>query len=108
MKAALFGEGVDFLTVLKTLDSECKNCAPLNPLKCVTHCNFWKIKNEFRKLRETIGNKPNFIRELFNALKNETRLHILHEIARGRYSLTQIQQELKRIGYTNSQETINQ
>lgn len=108
MKAALFGEGIDFLTILKTFDSECKNCAPLNPLKCVTHCNFWKIKNEFRQLRETIENKPNFIKELFNTLKNETRLHILHEIARGRHSLTQIQQELKKTGYTNSQETINQ
>jgi predicted transcriptional regulator len=41
-------------------------------------------------------------------LKNETRLHILNEIVKGRYSVDQLQQELKKAGYTHSQETINE
>ena len=41
---------------------------------------------------------PNYIKELFNVLKNETRLHILHAIANGRYSVSQLQQELKKLG----------
>ena len=51
---------------------------------------------------------PNFIKDLFNVLKNETRLHILNAIAKGRYSASQLQQELKKAGYTHSQETINE
>lgn len=108
MKTPLFGESLDFSTILKTLDSECKNCSPVNPLKCVTRCKFWKIKNEFRQLREKIDRNPNFTKKLFNALKNETRLHILHEIAVGRHSIVQIQQELKKTDYAHSQETIYQ
>jgi DNA-binding HxlR family transcriptional regulator/predicted transcriptional regulator len=52
--------------------------------------------------------KPNYIKELFNVLKNETRLHILKAIAEGRYSVNQLQQELKKKGYIHSQETINE
>jgi DNA-binding HxlR family transcriptional regulator len=91
--------------MLRTLDAECRNCAPLNPLECVTRCNVWKLKNELRKLRETMDN-PNYVKDLFNVLKNETRLHILNAIVKGRYSVSQLQQELKKAGYTHSQETI--
>jgi DNA-binding HxlR family transcriptional regulator len=52
--------------------------------------------------------KPNFIKELYNVLKNETRFHILKSIVRGRYSVSQIQQELKKTGHSHSQETINE
>jgi DNA-binding HxlR family transcriptional regulator len=54
-----------------------------------------------------MGN-PNFIKDLFNVLKNETRLHILNAIAKGSYSVYQLQQELKKAGYTHSQDTINE
>ncbi len=54
-----------------------------------------------------MGN-PNFIKNLFNVLKNETRLHILKAIVRGRYSVSQLQQELKESGHLHSQETINE
>jgi DNA-binding HxlR family transcriptional regulator len=97
----------DLLEMLRTLDSECRNCAPLTPLECVTRCNVWKLKNELRKLREAMDN-PNFIKDLFNVLKNGTRLHILNTIAKGRYSIDQLQQELKKAGYSHSQETINE
>jgi DNA-binding HxlR family transcriptional regulator len=93
--------------VLRTLDAECRNCAPLSPLQCITRCNVWKLKNELRRLRETMDN-PNFIKDLFNVLKNETRLHILNAIVKAHYSVSQLQQELKKAGYTHSQDTINE
>ncbi len=101
------GEKKDLATMLKTLNAECKNCAPSSPLECINRCQVYKLKNELRTLRETMGN-PNYIKELFNVLKNETRLHILKAIAEGRYSVSQLQQELKKTGHTHSQDTINE
>lgn len=109
MKVALPGQKIekkkDLSEMLSTLDAECRNCAPLNPLECVTRCNVWKLKNELRRLRETMGN-PNFIKDLFNVLKNATRLHILNTIVKARYSVSQLQLELKKAGYMHSQDTI--
>jgi DNA-binding HxlR family transcriptional regulator len=45
---------------------------------------------------------PNYINTLLNALKNETRLHILQTIVNGRYSVCQIQRELKITGHKHS------
>ena len=101
------GENRDLVSMLKTLDAECRNCAPTSPLECITRCQVYKLKNELRKLRETMNN-PNYIKELFNVLKNETRLHILNSIVKGRYSVSQLQQELKKTGHSHSQDTINQ
>jgi predicted transcriptional regulator/DNA-binding HxlR family transcriptional regulator len=101
------GENHDLASMLKTLDAECRNCAPTSPLECITRCQVYKLKNELRKLRETMDN-PNYIKELFNVLKNETRLHILKAIVNGRYSVSQLQQELKKNGYSHSQDTINE
>jgi len=98
---------LDLAEMLRTLDAECRNCAPLTPLECITRCNVWKLKNEFRQLHEAM-NKPNFIKNLFNVLKNETRLHILNAIVNGRYSVSQLQQELKKVGRAHSQDTINE
>ena len=96
----------DLSGMLRTLNSECRNCAPTSPLKCINRCQVYKLKNELRKLRETMDN-PNYIKELFNVLKNETRLHILQAIVNGRYSVSQLQQELKKTGHSHSQDTIN-
>jgi hypothetical protein len=93
--------------MLKTLDAECRKCAPLTPLECITHCTVWKMKNELRRLRETMDN-PNFIKDLFNVLKNNTRLHVLKTIVKRRYSVSKLQEELKKAGYMHSQETIHQ
>jgi predicted transcriptional regulator/DNA-binding HxlR family transcriptional regulator len=97
----------DLAGMLKTLDAECRNCAPITPLECIGRCQVYKLKNELRKLRETMDN-PNFIKVLFNVLKNETRLHILQAIVNGRYSVSQLQQELKKTGHSHSRDTINQ
>jgi len=51
---------------------------------------------------------PDYLKELFNVLKNETRLHILKAIVNGRYSVSQLQQELKKNGHTHSQDTISE
>jgi DNA-binding HxlR family transcriptional regulator/predicted transcriptional regulator len=51
---------------------------------------------------------PDFIKDLFNVLKNETRFHILKSIMKGKYSVNQIQHELKKSGHTHSQETISE
>ena len=85
----------DLAGMLKSLDAECRNCAPTSPLECITRCQVYKLKNELRKLRETIGN-PSYIKELFNVLKNETRFHLLQAIVNGRRSVGQLNQVLKK------------
>jgi DNA-binding HxlR family transcriptional regulator len=97
----------DLAVVLKSLDTECRNCAPITPLQCINRCKVYKLKNELRKLRETMDN-PNYIKELFNVLKNDTRLHILQSIVNGRHSVSQLQQELKKTGHNHSQDTISE
>jgi predicted transcriptional regulator len=52
--------------------------------------------------------KPNFIKDLFNVLKNETRLQILNTIVKGCYSVDELQKELKKAGYTHSRDTITE
>ncbi len=93
--------------IVKSLDAECRNCAPITPMQCINRCQVYKLKNELRRLRGTMDN-PDYIKELFNVLKNQTRLHILQAIVEGRYSVSQLQQELKRTGQSLSQSTIGE
>jgi len=44
--------------------------------------------------------------ELFDVLKNRTRLHILQAIANARFSVGQLQQQLKNSGHSHSQDNI--
>jgi len=101
------GDNRDLAGMLRSLNAECRNCAPITPSECISRCQVYKLKNELRKLRETMDN-PNYIKELFNVLKNETRLHILQAIVNGRYSVSQLQQELKKTGHSHSQDTISE
>jgi len=94
------------LETLESLEAECRNCNPITPLECINRCQVYKLKNELRQLWETIDN-PNYIKELFNVLKNETRLHILQAIVNRRYSLRQLRQELKKAGHRHSQDNIS-
>jgi predicted transcriptional regulator len=94
------------LETLESLEAECRNCTPITPLECISRCRVYKLKNELRQLWEAMDN-PNYIKELFNVLKNETRLHILQAIVNGRYSIGQLQQELKKAGHSHSQENIS-
>ncbi len=97
----------DLVEMLKDLGARCRTCAPVNPLECVTRCNLWRLKNELRQLRNTMDD-PNFIKELFNVLKNGTRLQILRTIVKGKHSVGRIQEELKKAGYSHSCDTINE
>jgi predicted transcriptional regulator len=49
---------------------------------------------------------PNFMKDLLNVLKNDTRIHMLLAMAKGRYSISKLQQELKKSGLLHSQDTI--
>ena len=80
-------------------------CSPVSPLQCVSRCKAWKLKNELRRLHDTMEN-PNFMKDLMNVLKNDTRLHILQAIVKGQYSIGRLQQELKRAGHLHSQDTL--
>ncbi len=91
--------------ILITLDRECKDCKPVTPLECITSCNVYKLRSELRRLCETMEN-PNFMKDLLNVLKNDTRLQIMQAIAKGRYSVSKLQQELKKAGYLHSQDTL--
>jgi predicted transcriptional regulator len=88
-----------------SLDQECKSCAPVSPLECINNCNVWKLRNELRRLCETMEN-PNFMKDLLNVLKNDTRLVILKTIGKRRFSIGKLQQELKKDGYLHSQDTL--
>jgi predicted transcriptional regulator/DNA-binding HxlR family transcriptional regulator len=100
-------ENRDLTTILKILDAECRNCSPPSPLQCIDRCKAYKLKNELRTLRQALEN-PNYTKELFNVLKNETRLQILQALANGRYQVGQLQQELKKSGQSQSQSTISE
>lgn len=97
----------DLVLILKQLNKECQNCTPLTPIKCITRCKTWKLKNELRNL-STKMDDPEYVKRLLNVLKNETRVHILQSSTKRRYSLNQLQQELRKSGYSHSRETINQ
>jgi DNA-binding HxlR family transcriptional regulator len=102
------GQNHDIAAMMKSLDDECRNCAPTSPLECINRCQVYRLKNELRKIGETISSNPNYLKELYNVLKNETRLHILRAIVNGRYSVSQLQQELKKGGHNHSQDTITE
>ena len=92
--------------LLRTLDQECKTCAPTSPLECMSNCNVWKLRNEFRQLCETMEN-PDYLKDLLNVLKNRTRFTILQTIEKT-HSVSKLQQELKRAGYLHSQDTLTE
>jgi predicted transcriptional regulator len=91
---------------IKSLDAECKKCNPITPLQCISRCHVYKLKNELRALHQMMDN-PNYTKDLLNVLKNSTRLQILQTIAKGRYSVSNLQKELKRTGHRHSQDNIN-
>jgi predicted transcriptional regulator len=91
--------------ILITLDNQCKSCKPVTPLECITSCTVWKLRNALRGLAETLAN-PNVIKDLLNVLKNDTSLHILQAIVKGLYTISKLQQELKKNGYLHSQDTL--
>ena len=97
----------DLFGLLKSLEAQCSSCVPITPLECIKRCKVYRIKNELRRLRETMDN-PDYIKQLCNVLKNEARLIVLQAIAKGRSSMGQLQDELRKTGHKNSQGTISE
>jgi DNA-binding HxlR family transcriptional regulator len=97
----------DLAEMLKKLDAECRNCSPITPLECIGRCPVYKLRNELRKLREAMIN-PNYMKELFNVLKNEARFHLLQAIAEGSCSIAQLQQDLKTPGHLYSRQNLGE
>jgi DNA-binding HxlR family transcriptional regulator len=97
----------DLFGLLKLLEEECRHCVPITPLECIQRCKVYKIKNELRRLRETMDN-PNYIKDLCNVLKNETRFTIMQAIANSRCSVSKLQMKLKKTGHRHSQDTVSQ
>ncbi len=95
----------DFAAMLRILDEKCQKCTPLTPLECISRCKTWKLKNELRTLHKAIEN-PDFMKDLMNVLKNDTRLHILMTITKGHYTVHKLQQELRKMSHSHSQDTI--
>jgi predicted transcriptional regulator len=91
--------------IVKSLEEKCKNCKPISPITCITDCKTWRIKNQLRKINEKMQ-RPDFVEELLNTLKNGRRLQILDLISRQGHSLPQLQQKLTSFGYHHSQQTI--
>lgn len=105
LKKADRSQGI--VSILRTLDQQCNTCKPVTPLECITSCNVYKLRNEFRRLCETMEN-PNFMKDLLNVLKNDTRIRMLQAMSKGRYSISKLQQELKKSGLLHSQDTISE
>jgi predicted transcriptional regulator len=99
------GKNSDFAAMLKILDEKCRKCTPLTPLECISRCKTWKLKNELRILHKNSEN-PNFIRDVMNVLKNDTRLQILMMIDKGHYSVSKLQQQLRKAGHSLSQDNM--
>jgi predicted transcriptional regulator len=96
----------DLSVTLKSLDAKCNQCSPITPLECITRCQVYKLRNELRTLRQIMDNQC-YMTDLFNVLKNETRFQILQTLGNRRYSLNNLQQELKKTGHRHSQDNIN-
>jgi len=95
----------DFAAMIKILDDKCRKCTPLTPLECISRCKTWKLKNELRILHKNSEN-PDFVKDVMNVLKNDTRLQILMMIAKGHYSVHKLQQQLRKTGPSLSQDNI--
>jgi predicted transcriptional regulator/ribosomal protein S8 len=92
---------------LQKADETCRRCQPLTPTICMTKCDVWKLKNEFRKLYEKMRHST-YMKDLLNTIKNNRRLKILNAISNKELSIIKLQQKLKEHGYQHSQQTITE
>jgi DNA-binding HxlR family transcriptional regulator len=100
-------DNCDLSGKLKSLNAECRNCAPVTPFECLSGCRVYLLKSELRHLWEVMAN-PNYIKELFNVLKNKPRLHVMQTIVKGTYSSSQLQQEIERAGHDYRQNLLGE
>lgn len=104
----LFNQPEKRITLAQTLErisEECRDCYPSSPLKCISGCSIWKLKNELRKIHAIITQEK-YRGTLLNTLKNKRRLKILETLTERTLSTHQLQKELKRHNWHHSQRTI--
>jgi predicted transcriptional regulator len=94
-----------FSEVLKKLDSACENCSTVTPFECLTRCKVYQLKNELRILRKALDT-PEYLKMLFNVLKNQSRIIILQTLLNGLRSAKMLQTELRKAGHSQSQTTL--
>jgi hypothetical protein len=82
---------------LRELEAQCRNCNPITPFECISRCKVYKLKNELRQLKGAMDN-PDYTKELFNVLKNQTRLCILQAIVHDKCAIGKLQHQLKTCG----------
>lgn len=92
-------------SLIKSLEEKCRNCKPVSAIICVSDCKTWRLKNQIRMMHERIQ-RPDFLEHLLNTLKNQRRLQLLEMVSKHRRSITQLQDELKSLGHSHSQQTI--
>ena len=90
---------------LERADEQCRSCHPPTPLDCIGNCKVWHFRNELRQLRGILAG-DDYRNTLLNTLKNKRRLTILDMLSKSSFAISQLQKELKALGYTHSQETI--
>jgi len=82
----------------------CENCRPLSPIMCVELCQIWRLKREYRDAFLLVE-KPS-LPELLNLMKNSRRLKIMESLIEKPFSLKDIRDGLKEIGYYHSLSTL--
>ena len=100
-------ESADFAQLINQIEDRCHNCKPLSPMSCIEQCEIWKMKNEFLKIGEILG-QSDHLSGLFNAIKNERRLKILDIISILPCDIKELQKRLKNNGYYHSCRTISE
>jgi len=99
------GKQTSLADLLRTIEKTCQNCKPITPITCISGCKTWEFKNQLRKLHEKTK-KPDFMTNLLNTLKNKRRVQLLEIISNGGHSMKQLQQELRKLGFNHSQQTV--
>lgn len=97
----------DFAQIVSQIESRCHNCKPLSPMSCIEQCEIWKMKNEFLKISEILG-QGNHLSKLFNVIKNVRRLRILDIVSALPCDVKELQKRLKNNGYYHSCPTISE
>jgi predicted transcriptional regulator/DNA-binding HxlR family transcriptional regulator len=91
--------------VMERVDAQCRGCHPTTPLDCIGSCHVWRLRNEIKQLRGIIT-QQDYHDALLNTLKNKRRLKILELLSQSAFSVQHLQEELKGLGFSHSQETI--
>ena len=82
----------------------CENCRPLSPMMCVERCQIWRLKREYCD-DSFLVEKPS-LQELLNLMKNSRRLKIMESLMEKPFSLKDIRDGLKEVGYYHSLSTL--